>query len=739
MKITDFYFVCVIIILLELVSESQENFRSNRITFPQPQSGSNQFRQDLKMIPLNNRKSRSFVQDSKKIGKAPTFKLQWPDPEVQTVHRYAAMTALLNCTVKAWPKPEVIWYRNNIEVTSENDRPGASKAFTFYKRRQILKIEESVPTDNGNYSCLVSNRHGQVQRFFTVSITGRRVAQKPEIHEDFPGNFTQVVGSEVSLECPIVVNDSFDPPEMLWIEVHKGQTNKGGLKYSNGTDKYDVIQKCSARGRCENGTGGYYYVEDARKLQLYNLSLSDSSEFCCFAKNSYGTDGSCGWVNVITEAEMLRTTTPVSPGLDIAWKIIIPVVVVLCFGIIFLAVFARRQYTNRKKTDECARKVMVWTKRVMITMESNNNGNSDHSNTGFVEPRVTIEKCKVTSSGNFSSSQYSEYEYPHDPKWEYDRSKLSLKDKLGEGAFGFVSKAELKHPDGYVTYVAVKMLKEGHTDNDVKDLVKEIQIMKTIGKHDNIINLLGVCTQPVGHPLYVIVEYAKHGNLRNYLIDRREGVPCANCSNNDDYLEPDNKQSFLMVKSCSQNCIITLGDLLNIGWQVAKGMEFLYLTKCLHRDLAARNILVCENNHVKIADFGMARSVEETDYYRKSTEGKVPLKWMAPEAVHHRLYTSQSDIWSYGILLWEIMTMGESPFKDVHFEQFMEDLRTGAHPAQPPYCPNNVYTVMQACWRFRPEDRPTWDKVVDSMYDLCLDQEPHKYLQIDTIGGSTIV
>jgi serine/threonine protein kinase len=93
---------------------------------------------------------------------------------------------------------------------------------------------------------------------------------------------------------------------------------------------------------------------------------------------------------------------------------------------------------------------------------------------------------------------------------------------------------------------------------------------------------------------------------------------------------------------------------------------------------------------------------------------------MAPEAVHHRLYTSQSDIWSYGILLWEIMTMGESPFKDVHFEQFMENLRTGAHPSQPHYCPNNVYIVMQACWRFRPEDRPTWDKVVDSMYHLCL-------------------
>ena len=143
--------------------------------------------------------------------------------------------------------------------------------------------------------------------------------------------------------------------------------------------------------------------------------------FSCFAKNSYGTDGSCGWVNVVTEAEMLRTTTPDSSGLNLVWKIMIPTVVIFSFVILIVSLYAVRQKKSRKKTDECARKVMVWTKRVMISMESNNNGNSDHSNTGFVEPRVTIEKCKVTSSGNFSSSQYSEYEYPHDPKWEYDR------------------------------------------------------------------------------------------------------------------------------------------------------------------------------------------------------------------------------------------------------------------------------------------------------------------------------
>lgn len=145
----------------------------------------------------------------------------------------------------------------------------------------------------------------------------------------------------------------------------------------------------------------------------------------------------------------------------------------------------------------------------------------------------------------------------------------------------------------------------GHTDSDVIDLVKEMTIMKHIRPHENIITLIGVCTQPRGYPLQVIVEYAKFGDLRNYLLNRKSAVPCVNCAQ--DYMEPDDISEKLITQRCDIFCILSLEDKLKIGWQVAKGMEFLHLSKCIHRDLAARNVLVFENNKVKISDFGFAR------------------------------------------------------------------------------------------------------------------------------------
>jgi serine/threonine protein kinase len=120
-----------------------------------------------------------------------------------------------------------------------------------------------------------------------------------------------------------------------------------------------------------------------------------------------------------------------------------------------------------------------------------------------------------------------------------------------------------------------------------------------------------MCTQPAGEPLFVLVEFAAFGNLKEYLTDRRSGIQCSSCQN--DYLTPDSQK---LMQKCESSCVLSLEDLLKIGWQVAKGMEFLYLSKCIHRDLAARNVLVCHYNLVKIADFGMARYKKYNDFLK---------------------------------------------------------------------------------------------------------------------------
>lgn len=166
---------------------------------------------------------------------------------------------------------------------------------------------------------------------------------------------------------------------------------------------------------------------------------------------------------------------------------------------------------------------------------------------------------------------------------------------------------------------------EGHTDSEMTDLVREMEMMKVIGKHVNIINLLGACTQ--NGPLYVIVEFAPHGNLRDFLRNHRHSSG----------YEP-------TVGQVKERKILTQKDLVSFAYQVARGMEYLASRRCIHRDLAARNVLVSDEYVLKIADFGLARDIHCNDYYRKKTDGRLPVKWMAPEALFHRINTTQSDV-----------------------------------------------------------------------------------------------
>uniref|UniRef100_A0A7N6FJN6 receptor protein-tyrosine kinase n=1 Tax=Anabas testudineus TaxID=64144 RepID=A0A7N6FJN6_ANATE len=297
----------------------------------------------------------------------------------------------------------------------------------------------------------------------------------------------------------------------------------------------------------------------------------------------------------------------------------------------------------------------------------------------------------------------------YDPnQWEFPRERLKLGKPLGRGAFGKVMQASaigINNSRSCGT-VAVKMLKEGATASEHKALMTELKILNHIGHHLNVVNLLGACTKP-GGPLMVIVEYCRYGNLSNFLKSKREVFEHGQVSFAASTAVHKHSQRWY-PKSVSKSPLF-LEDLISFSFQVARGMEFLASRKCIHRDLAARNVLLSDNKVVKICDFGLARDIyKDPDYVRKG-DARLPLKWMSPESIFDKVFTTQSDVWSYGILLWEIFSLGASPYPGIHIdEEFCHRLKGGTRMRAPEY---KQYSAS-------PSDRPTFTNLVETLGDL---------------------
>ncbi|XP_065224646.1 hepatocyte growth factor receptor-like isoform X1 [Planococcus citri] len=310
-------------------------------------------------------------------------------------------------------------------------------------------------------------------------------------------------------------------------------------------------------------------------------------------------------------------------------------------------------------------------------------------------PNVTIEVNASYESPTTEMATAVEYLLPLDEKWEFPRGYLTLGKHLGEGEFGTVVQGEAIGilEENVITTVAVKMLKDSHSDSDMIDLVKEMEVLKLIGAHENVLRVLGCCTQ--NGPLLIITEFAQYGNLLHFL----------------------RKRHYFIYKNTSE--MLAEHTLLTFALQVARGMEYLASKKCVHRDLAARNILVSHVFVLKIADFGLARNIQSKEYYKKKTKGRLPVKWMAPEALTHLLFTIKSDVWSYGILLWEILTLGGVPYPAfTDMGKLIKDLKSGYRLEQPSNCSSKTYNLMRECWHYLPEERPNFSSIAQELCEM---------------------
>uniref|UniRef100_F7A906 Mast/stem cell growth factor receptor n=1 Tax=Monodelphis domestica TaxID=13616 RepID=F7A906_MONDO len=393
----------------------------------------------------------------------------------------------------------------------------------------------------------------------------------------------------------------------------------------------------------------------------------------------------------------------------------------------------------------------------------------------FQKPMYEVQ-WKVVEEINGNNYVYIDpTQLPYDHKWEFPRNRLSFGKTLGAGAFGKVVEATaygLFKSDAAMT-VAVKMLKPSAHLTEREALMSELKVLSYLGNHMNIVNLLGACT--IGGPPLVITKNCCHGDLLNFLRKKRDSFFCSkhedhaettlyknllqskdsSCDGANEYMDMKPGVSYVVPTKADKRRSARIGsyierdvttaimdddelaldieDLLSFSYQVAKGMSFLASKNCIHRDLAARNILLTHGRITKICDFGLARDIKNDSNYVVKGNARLPVKWMAPESIFNCVYTFESDVWSYGIFLWELFSLGSSPYPGMPVDsKFYKMIKEGFRMLSPECAPPEMYDIMKSCWNADPLQRPTFKQIVQLIEQQLLDSTNHVYSNITT-------
>ncbi|KAG5669147.1 hypothetical protein PVAND_017042 [Polypedilum vanderplanki] len=306
--------------------------------------------------------------------------------------------------------------------------------------------------------------------------------------------------------------------------------------------------------------------------------------------------------------------------------------------------------------------------------------------------QANISSMKLVANVN---PDYVNVIYKQD-EWEISREKIIQLQELGFGSFGMVYEGLIKdfHQPGNDVRCAIKTVNESATDKERINFLNEASVMKQFDT-SHVVRLLGVVSE--GQPTLVVMELMANGDLKTYLRSHRP--------------------EYDTISSDSPPQPPTLRRILQMAIEIADGMAYLSAKKFVHRDLAARNCMVAEDLTVKIGDFGMTRDIYETDYYRKGTKGLLPVRWMSPESLKDGVFSSSSDVFSYGVVLWEMSTLAQQPYAGLSNDQVLRYVVEGGVMERPENCPDKLYELMRRCWQHRPSARPSFMEIITMLLD----------------------
>uniref|UniRef100_A0AAQ4R101 Protein kinase domain-containing protein n=1 Tax=Gasterosteus aculeatus aculeatus TaxID=481459 RepID=A0AAQ4R101_GASAC len=283
---------------------------------------------------------------------------------------------------------------------------------------------------------------------------------------------------------------------------------------------------------------------------------------------------------------------------------------------------------------------------------------------------------RVTETDDYAEivDEEDTYTMPSTRDYEIQRDRIELGRCIGEGQFGDVHQGVYDSPDKPALAVAIKTCKNCTSDSVREKFLQEALTMRQFD-HPHIVKLIGVITE---NPVWIIMELCTLGELR----------------------------SFLQVRKYN----LDLASLILFAHQLSTALAYLESKRFVHRDIAARNVLVSSVDCVMLGDFGLSRYMEDSSYY-KASKGKLPIKWMAPESINFRRFTSASDVWMFGVCMWEILMFGIKPFQGVKNNDVIGRIENGERLAMPPQCPPTLYSLMTKCWSYDPSKRPRFTEL----------------------------